>query len=152
MTHSEPGRSGPVDFALVAFEGDKPTRRGASELLARVDSGLVDVRAVHVIGRAADGSAYRMALSDTTPSSAGMARQAWSATGLVSDEDVDAAAAAMEPGSLAVLVVYENPGSVPFVGAPWMSGGRLVASARLAADAASGASDTNVPAPDAAGE
>ncbi len=152
MTHSEPRRSGPVDFALVAFEGDKPTRRGASELLARVDSGLVDVHAVHVIGRAADGSAYRMALSDSTTASAGLARQAWSATGLVSDEDVDGAAAAMEPGSLAVLVVYENPGSAPFVGGPWMTGGRLVASARMPAESVSGAADTHDAAADAAGE
>ena len=38
----------------------------------------------------------------------------------------------MEPGTLAVLIVYENTWAIPFIAAAWSSGGQLIASARLA--------------------
>jgi hypothetical protein len=43
------------------------------------------------------------------------------------------AAAAMQPGTLAVLIVYENTWAVPFVAAAMESGGELIASARIPA-------------------
>ena len=141
-----------VNVALVTFEGDKPTRRGASEFLARVDSGLVDVRAVHVIGRPPTDRRTAWRCPTRRPRRpAWRARRGalsvWRATRM-SPQRPRRWSPAASPSSSST----ENPGSIPFVGAPWMSGGRLVASTRLAADAASGASDTNVPAPDAAGE
>ena len=39
----------------------------------------------------------------------------------------------MEPGTLAVLIVYENTWAVPFVGAAMDSGGQLIAGARIPA-------------------
>ena len=58
---------------------------------------------------------------------------AWARSGLLTDDDVEEAANAMEPGTLAVLIVYENLWTIPFIVAAWESGGKLVASARLAA-------------------
>ena len=62
-------------------------------------------------------------------------------SGLLTDEDVEEAANAMEPGTLAVLLVYENVWSIPFIVAAWESGGKLVASARLAAQDVTNALD-----------
>jgi len=44
-----------------------------------------------------------------------------------------AAADAMVPGTLAVLIVYENTWAVPFVAAARESGGEMIASARIPA-------------------
>jgi hypothetical protein len=54
-------------------------------------------------------------------------------SGLLTDEDMEKAAAAMQPGTLAVLIVYENTWAVPFVAAAMESGGELIASARIPA-------------------
>ena len=43
------------------------------------------------------------------------------------------AAGALEPGKLAVLIVYENTWAVPFVAAAREAGGELIASARIPA-------------------
>jgi hypothetical protein len=43
------------------------------------------------------------------------------------------AAGAMQPGTLAVLIVYENTWAVPFVTAALASGGQLIAGARIPA-------------------
>ncbi len=134
MTEAEPGLRGPVDFVLIAFEGDRLSDDAAAELLALVDNGVVSIYDVQVIGRADDGSVYRQTVTHAAPELAGFARLAWSVTGLLDEKDVDEAAAAMEPGTRAVLVVYENIWSIPFVTATWMTGGRLIASARLAAE------------------
>jgi hypothetical protein len=53
--------------------------------------------------------------------------------GLVGDEDVAVAADAMEPGTVAALLVYENSWAIPFVAAARDAGGQVVASARIPA-------------------
>ena len=134
MTEAELDLRGPVDFVLIEFEGDRLTGLAAEELLALVDNGIVSVYDIQVIGKAVDGSIYRVEVTDTAPELGGFARLAWSVTGLLDESDVEEAASAMEPGTLAVLIVYENLWSIPFITAAWMSGGRLIASARLAAE------------------
>jgi hypothetical protein len=52
-------------------------------------------------------------------------------SGLLSDEDTDQAAAALEPGTSAALLVYENRWAAPFATAVRRGGGQLVASGRI---------------------
>ncbi len=52
-------------------------------------------------------------------------------SGLLDDEDVDEAGAALEPGTSAALLVYENTWAGPFAAAVRRSGGQLVASGRI---------------------
>ena len=52
---------------------------------------------------------------------------------MLGDEDLTEAASVLEPGRLAVLLVYENLWAVPFVAAARESGGELVAGARIPA-------------------
>ena len=54
-------------------------------------------------------------------------------SGLLADDDLAAAAAAMEPGTLAALIVYENTWAIPFVAAALESGGQLIAGGRIPA-------------------
>jgi hypothetical protein len=50
---------------------------------------------------------------------------------LLSEDDVAAVAAAVEPGSTAALLVWENSWAAPFASAVRHAGGQLVASGRI---------------------
>ena len=50
---------------------------------------------------------------------------------LLSEDDVNAVAAAVEPGSTAALLVWENRWAAPFGSAVRRAGGQLVASGRI---------------------
>jgi hypothetical protein len=50
---------------------------------------------------------------------------------LLSEDDVTAVAAAVEPGSSAAVLVWENTWAAPFASAVRRSGGQLVASGRI---------------------
>ena len=52
-------------------------------------------------------------------------------TGVLSDDDLEEAAAALEPGTSAALLVYENSWAAPFAAAVRRSGGQLVANGRI---------------------
>ncbi len=52
-------------------------------------------------------------------------------SGLLSDDDTAEAAAALEPGTSAGLLVFENRWAAPFASAVRRSGGQLVASGRI---------------------
>jgi hypothetical protein len=55
--------------------------------------------------------------------------------GLLADEDVEEAAAALEAGTSAALLVFENRWAAPFAAAVRRSGGQLVASGRISIQA-----------------
>jgi hypothetical protein len=52
-------------------------------------------------------------------------------SGLAGEEDVHEAAAAVEPGSSAGLLIYENRWAAPFAAAVRRGGGQLVAFGRI---------------------
>jgi hypothetical protein len=54
-------------------------------------------------------------------------------TGLLGDEDAATAAEALEPGTAAVLIVYENTWAAPFVSAVRRNGGIVVDNQRIPA-------------------
>jgi hypothetical protein len=124
---------GPVDFVLIEFSADRLTGNAAQALLALVDKGIVTLYDVLVMGKADDGSAYAVDLADDVEQLGGFADLAWVRSGLLTEDDMRAAAEAMEPGTLAVLIVYENTWARAFVGAVMESGGELIAGARIPA-------------------
>jgi hypothetical protein len=124
---------GPIDFVLMEFSADRLTGGAAQALLDLVDKGIVALYDVLVVGKADDGSTYAVDLADDVEQVGGFADLAGVRSGLLSDEDMQEAAAAMQPGTLAVLIVYENTWAVPFVAAAMESGGELIASARIPA-------------------
>ena len=125
---------GPVDFVLLEFAGDRLTGRAAQELLALVDRGIVRVYDVLVVGKGADGTVYGVDLAEAADDRLGeFADLAWARSGLLADDDMRQAADALQPGTLAVLIVYENTWAIPFVAAARESGGELVAGARIPA-------------------
>jgi hypothetical protein len=63
---------------------------------------------------------------------------------LLSEDDVAAVAEAMDPGSTAALLVYENLWAAPFASAIRRAGGQLVANGRIPVQAILGALEEDI--------
>lgn len=124
---------GPIDFVLLEFPGDRPLEASAEALAAIVDSGVVSLYDILAIRKESDGSFSGLDLADL--GEAGVAYSAFTGarSGLLGDDDAAAAAEAMEPGTVAVLIVYENSWARPFVAAAMDAGGQMIASERIPA-------------------
>ncbi len=121
---------GPVDFVLLEFPGDRePTGEAAAELARLVESGIIRLYDLAVIQKQADGTFSGIVLDEIE----GFAAFAGARSGLLGDDDLAEAAAAMAPGTIAALIVYENAWAAPFVGAARRAGGELIATARIPA-------------------
>ena len=124
---------GPIDFVLIEFHEDRLTGGAAQALLDVVEAGIVTLYDVLVVGKAEDGSVYAIDLDDAGEQVGSFGDLAWVRSGLLTEADMRDAAGAMEAGTLAVLIVYENTWAVPFVAAARASGGEMVASGRIPA-------------------
>lgn len=123
---------GPVDYIVVEFPGSKFNGEIAPALTDLVDRGLIRVLDLLVIKKAADGSIEGFELSDLDPEEAGGLRSFETEVAmLLSEDDMTAVAAALEPGSSAAVLVWENKWAAPFAVAARRSGGQLVASGRI---------------------
>jgi hypothetical protein len=133
---------GPIDFLLLEFPGDRLTGAAGRELLALIDQGIVRLYDLLVIAKGADGQVEALELNDAGIEIEGFSDLAGARSGLLGEEDIAEAAAALEPGTVAALVVYENTWAIPFVAAARESGGEVVASARIPAQDIMDALDT----------
>ena len=123
---------GPVDYLVVEFPAGASNFTGemAKELLALVDSGTIRVIDILILTKNEDGSVDAMELSDLENLGPLQAVEAELAELLAAD-DVEHLAAAMEPGSTAGVLIWENLWSAPFASAARRSGGQLIANGRI---------------------
>lgn len=126
--------TGPVDYVVIEFTGAVPSSRTAQEILRLVDRGIVRLYDVLVVRTTPSGTVEVVdPTEDGSEGLTGFADLAWAHSGLLDDGDVQDAGAAIQPGSTAVLILYENTWAVPFVTAALEDGGELVASGRVPA-------------------
>jgi hypothetical protein len=123
---------GPVDYLIVEFPAGASNFTGemAKELLALVDSGTIRVIDILVLTKHEDGSVEAMELSDIEDLGPLQVVEAELAELLAAD-DVEHLAAAMEPGSTAGVLIWENLWAAPFASAARRSGGQLIANGRI---------------------
>jgi hypothetical protein len=119
---------GPIDYIVVEWPGRQPTGEAAPHLIDLVERGLIRILDLAFIAKDEDGSVARMEVADLGDEYSVFVG---ASSGLLSDEDTDEAAAALEPGTSAALLVYENVWAAPFASAVRRSGGQLVASGRI---------------------
>ena len=125
---------GPVDYLLLEFRESRLTGGAAAAVLDLVDRGTIAVYDILVVGKDEQGEVYSLDLAEAEAEVVGdFGDLAGARSGLLGDEDLADAASAMEPGTLAVLIVYENLWAIPFVAAALESGGQMIASARIPA-------------------
>jgi len=125
---------GPVDYLVVEFPADKADFSGAmaAELSALVGRGVVRVLDVLILKKDLDGSVEGFETHDFGDSDlAGLLELETELALLLAAEDVEAIGAAMEPGSVAAVLIWENVWAAPFGAAVRHSGGELVASGRI---------------------
>jgi hypothetical protein len=123
---------GPVDYLVVEFPAGASNFTGemAKELLALVDAGTIRVIDVLILIKNEDGSVEPMELSDVGELGELEAVEAQLAE-LLTEEDVANLAAAVEPGSTAGVLIWENLWAAPFASAARRSGGQLIANGRI---------------------
>jgi len=123
---------GPVDYIVVEFPAGASNFTGemAKELLALVDSGTIRLIDILILTKAEDGSVEATELSEISELGPLQTVEAQLAELLAAD-DVDHLAAAMEPGSTAGVLIWENLWAAPFAAAVRGSGGQLIANGRI---------------------
>ncbi|MDU0314161.1 DUF6325 family protein [Phycicoccus sp. M110.8] len=124
---------GPIDFVLLEFPQDRLTGEVSTALADLVESGTIRLYDLVVLSKDLEGSVHVVELAGAQGSEGHFSSFAGAASGLIGDDDVTQAAAAIEPGTVAALIVYENRWAEPFVAAVVDSGGDLVASQRISA-------------------
>ena len=122
---------GPIDYIVVEWPGRQPTGEAAPILVDLVDRGIVRILDIAFITKAEDGSVAGLEITDLGQKAEAMKVFEGASSGLLSDEDTATAAEALEPGTSAALLVYENRWAAPFAKAVRRSGGQLVASGRI---------------------
>jgi Family of unknown function (DUF6325) len=132
MTEVSLEELGPVDYLVVEFPAGASSFTGemAAELRALADSGTIRVIDVLILTKDADGTVEATELSDIAELGELQAIETELAELLAAD-DVDHLAAAMEPGSTAGVLIWENLWAAPFASAVRHSGGQLIANGRI---------------------
>jgi len=125
---------GPVDYLVIEFPGSKMTGEGFPALVNLVDRGIIRVLDLVFIQKDVHGEVTVVELSEFDDETAGhLSVFQGASSGLLDGSDVGEAAKAVDPGSSAGILLYENRWAGPFVAAMRRSGAELVASGRVAA-------------------
>lgn len=123
---------GPVDYAVIEFPAGASHFSGemAGALAELADSGTIRVLDILVLAKDDDGSVEAFELDDLDSLDELRSLETELAE-ILAAEDVAHLAEAMEPGSTAGVVIWENVWAAPFASAARRSGGQLVASGRI---------------------
>jgi len=123
---------GPVDYLVVEFPPGAQNFNGemAAELVRLSDAGLIRVLDLLILQKAADGSvdAYEIDETDAVDEIRALETDV---SEILAADDVLNLAAAMEPGSVAGVLVWENTWAAPFASAARRAGGQLIATGRI---------------------
>jgi hypothetical protein len=124
---------GPIDVVVIGFPADAPmTGEAVPILVDLVDRGIVRVLDVLFVTKGEDGAFAGFTVDGIDKDRIGdFTIFEGASSGLLGDEDAESAAAAMEPGESAVVLVYENRWAAPFAAAVRRNGGQLIASQRI---------------------
>lgn len=122
---------GPVDYIVVEWPDQQPKGEAAPLLLDLVDRGLVRILDLAFITKGEDGSVAGLEISALGDRVEELKVFEGVSSGLLSDDDISEAGEALEPGTTAALLVYENTWAAPFAAAVRKSGGQLVATGRI---------------------
>jgi hypothetical protein len=135
MSASEIDELGPVDYLVVEFPADKSNFSGemAAELASLVESRTIRVLDLLILHKAEDGTVEAFELDDLDEADVADELRALETeiAEILAAEDVEHLAEAMENGSTAGVLVWENSWAAPFASAARRAGGQLIATGRI---------------------
>jgi hypothetical protein len=132
MTERSLDELGPVDYLVVEFPAGQQNFTGAAaeELLRLHDAGIIRVMDLIIIGVGADGTVMAQELGDLEDMGE-LGRLETELAETLAEADVLTFGAAMRPGSIGAVLVFENLWAAPFGAAVRHAGGQLVANGRI---------------------
>jgi hypothetical protein len=121
---------GPIDYVVLEWAGDQPvTGEVMPLLLDLVDRGIIRILDLAFIVKDRDGSVAAIDFAELAQED--LAAFEGASSGLLGQDDLEEAATALEPGTVAGVLVWENRWAAPVAVALRRSGGQLVASGRI---------------------
>jgi len=120
---------GPVDYIVLEWPGRQPQGDVAPLIVDLADRGIIRVLDVAFMVKNEDGSVESIELGELEDGGFGEFEGA--SSGLIGQDDLEEAAAALDPGTSAAVLLWENRWAAPVAIALRRSGGQLVASGRL---------------------
>ena len=132
MTEDQLEEMGPIDYVVLEWAGDKPvTGEVMTLLLDLVDRGIIRILDLAFLVKAEDGSVAAIDLAEVELNGGSLAEFQGASSGLLGQDDLEEAATALEPGTIAGVLVWENRWAAPVAVAMRRSGGQLVATGRI---------------------
>ncbi len=123
---------GPIDYLIVEFPDDRRTGEGLPLLVDLVERGVIRLLDLVFIRRNHDDSVVGIALTDFDGDRhLDLTVFQGASSGLVDEDDISRAAAVLEPGSSAAILIYENLWAAPLATALRRGGAELVANGRI---------------------
>jgi Family of unknown function (DUF6325) len=123
---------GPIDYVVLEWQGQQPNAGEVQPLLMDlVDRGIIRILDIAFVAKDQDGSVSAIDIGDLKQVAAAFAEFEGASSGLLGFEDLQEAAAALDPGTSAAVLVWENRWAAPVAAALRRSGGQLVASGRI---------------------
>ncbi|MGW7342586.1 DUF6325 family protein [Streptomyces sp. NPDC054854] len=132
MSVDEFSEMGPVDYLILEFPGNRMTGEGLPLLLDLVDRHIIRILDLSFVRKDADGSVSALEIADMDGDGQfDLAVFEGASSGLLGEDDFREAAAVLEPGNSAGVIVYENVWAAPLTAALRRSGARMVANGRI---------------------
>ena len=129
MSVLEIDEMGPIDYVVLEWPGKQPSGEAAPIIVDLADKGIIRILDIAFLIKREDGTVDSIELADLDGD--GFADIEGASSGLIGRDDLDEAAAALDPGTSAAVLVWENRWAAPVATALRRSGGQLVASGRL---------------------
>jgi hypothetical protein len=123
---------GPIDFVLLEFPNAGTDGSAAEALMDLVQAGTIRLLDLVVARKEEDGTVEVIDI-DAAGDVTAFVQFAGARSGLIGEDDVQEAGNALEAGTTAALIVYENSWAAPFVAAARKNGGEMIASMRIPA-------------------
>jgi uncharacterized membrane protein len=131
VSEQELREMGPIDYIILEWPSEPSGDEVVPLLIDLVDRGIIRILDIAFVSKDDDGELTAIEIGDLGPTAAAFGAFEGAATGLVDDDDLRDAAAALEPGTSAAILVWENLWAAPLAVALRRSGGQLVASGRI---------------------
>jgi hypothetical protein len=124
---------GPVDIVVIGYPAGAPLTGSAVQiLLDEVDKGTINVLDALFVAKGEDGTYAGFDATGLEQGSVGDFHLFEGASsGLLGDDDITTVAAALEPGTSAAVIMYENRWAAPFISAVHENGGVFVDAQRI---------------------
>ena len=119
---------GPISYLIVEFPGNRMTGEGLAALIDLVDRGVIRILDLEFVTCRDDGSVAALQLQDLdTDGQFDLTIFEGASSGMLDQSDFDDAGKALQRGSSAGILIFENRWATAFVNGMRQGGGELVA-------------------------